>query len=162
MPRRLTVALCLLLLPCWVGAAEEDDEIDLERTVHLTAELVDVRRVPAQETRAIARFRVTQGGYRGATLSLAYDFAFPVRLRSWDVHNQAYQRIGGARVTEPGDGRWDLLSRDGGPEPVREIKLRLVQHDLNEDEKRRRWHFKRIEAIWRLGDPRPPVEYGPE
>jgi hypothetical protein len=162
MPRRLTVVLCLLLFSCWAWSAEEDDEIELERTVYLSAELLDVRRVPSQETRAVARFRVTRGSYRGSIISLAYDFAFPVRLRSWDIHDQAYKRIGGARVTEPGNGRWDLLSRDGGPQPVRAIELQLVQHDLNEDEERRRWHFKRIEALWRLGDPRPPVEEEPE
>jgi hypothetical protein len=71
-----------------------------------------------------------------------------VLVRSWDVHDASgYQRIGGADVTEPALGQWDELLRPGSHEPVHTLHLVLIQHDLNEDEKRRRWHFKAIEAI---------------
>ena len=79
---------------------------------------------------------------------MAYDHSRPVRLRSWDVHNESgYRRIGGARVTELPLGQWDYLLVPGSRRPVRKILLTLLQHDLNEDEEQRRWHFKELVSI---------------
>jgi hypothetical protein len=150
-------SLCLLFLPLLLlplpALAEEaqddgDEEIELERIVELQARLISVERVPTRDTTVIARFRVTNGEYRGATFSLAYDFMPPVQLRSWDLHDvSGYRRLGGARFTELPTGQWDELLRPGSYEPVETVFLSLVQHDLNEDEEDRRWHSKRIEAI---------------
>jgi len=134
----------------------EEDEIDLERTVTIEARLLGVERVPMPGSIAIARFSVVGGGYDGSMLSLAYDYTRPVRLRSWDVHDASgFHRTGGARVTEPAVGQWDDLLRPDSHEPVHTLVLTMIQHDLNEDEKRRRWHFKTIESI-EPRFPRPP------
>jgi len=147
----LCLLLLLLLQPLPILAEEtqdDDEEIELERTVELQARLISVERVPTRDTTVIARFRVTDGEYRGATFSLAYDFMPPVQLRSWDIHDvSGYRRLGGARFSEPPIGQWDELLRPGSYEPVEIVFVSLVQHDLNEDEEDRRWHAKRIETI---------------
>ena len=146
----LLILLLLLSLPALAEQTQDDDdeEIELERIVELRARLISVERVPTRETTVIARFRVTDGEYRGATFSLAYDFMPPVQLRSWDMHDAAgYRRLGGARFSDPPTGQWDDLLRPGSYEPVETIFLSLVQHDLNEDEEDRRWHSKGIETI---------------
>ncbi len=125
----------------------EDDEIELERPIDLAATLVGVEVLP-RSGRSIARFRVLEGEYRGALFSFAYDYSRPVRLRSWDVHDESgYRRIGGARVTELPLGQWDYLLVPGSHRPVEKILLTLLQHDLNEDEEQRRWHFKELVSI---------------
>jgi hypothetical protein len=152
--RMIAVALAACLLLALSGFAQgqtDDDEeadIELERTVELEAQLIGVERVPKLEATAIARFRILDGEYRGATFTLAYVHERPVRLRSWDVHDASgYRRIGGARVTEPPLGQWDALLTPDSHEPVYTLFLTLIQHDLNEDEEDRRWHFKAIESI---------------
>jgi hypothetical protein len=150
--RAVGLAACLLLALSGLahGQTEDDKEedIELERTVELEAELITVEPVPTLEASAIARFRIVDGQYRGSTFTLAYVHERPVRLRSWDVHDPSgYRRIGGARVTEPPLGQWDALLRPGTHEPVHTLFLTLIQHDLNEDEEDRRWHFKAIESI---------------
>ena len=130
-----------------VSGTDEEDEIELERTIDLEATLVGVEAVP-RSGRAIARFRILEGEYSGALFSFAYDYSRPVRLRSWDVHNESgYRRIGGARVTELPLGQWDYLLVPGSHRPVGKILLTLLQHDLNEDEEQRRWHFKELVSI---------------
>ena len=144
------LSLLLLPLPALAEQRQDDDneEIELERTVELQARLISVERVPTRDTTVIARFRVTEGEYRGATFSLSYDYMPPVQLRSWDMHDvSGYRRLGGARFSEPPSGQWDGLLRPGSYEPVETVSLSLVQHDLNEDEEDRRWHSKRIETI---------------
>jgi hypothetical protein len=136
---------------------DEEDEIELERTIDLQATLVGVEAVP-RSGRAIARFRILEGEYSGALFSFAYDYSRPIRLRSWDVHNESgYRRIGGARVKELPLGQWDYLLVPGSRRPVGEILLTLLQHDLNEDEEQRRWHFKELVSIaparWNGYDP---------
>lgn len=130
------------------AGGDAEKEIDLERTVTIEARLLGVEKVPVRGSIAVARFRFEGGAYRGSTLGLAYDYSRPVRLRSWDIHDASgYRRIGGAEVRESAVGRWDALLRPGSHEPVNAIVLMLTQHDLNEDEERRRWHFKAIESI---------------
>lgn len=137
---------------------QDDEELIVERTVTLEAELVAVERPPVLEFRAIGRFRVRDGEYRGCLLSLAYDYSRPVRLRSWHVHDPSgHRRIGGARVREPALGQWDALLLPGSHQPVDAIVLSLIQTDLNEDEEQRRWHFTAIESI----APLHPVERQP-
>ena len=126
---------------------DEDDEIELERAIDLAATLVGVETLPGSG-RSIARFRILEGEYRGALFSFAYDDSRPIRLRSWDVHDESgYRRIGGARVTELPLGQWDYLLVPGSRRPVGKILLTLMQHDLNEDEEQRRWHFKELVSI---------------
>jgi hypothetical protein len=145
----LALCLSLGLSPAALGREEGDEEeIELERTLTLEARLLGVETVPVPGSIAIARFRLVGGGYDGSILSLAYDYARPVRLRSWDVHDASgYHRIGGAVVTEPAVGQWDHLLREDSHQPVHGLVLTLTQHDLHEDEKDRRWHFTRIESI---------------
>lgn len=150
--RAAGLVVCLLLpfsgLAHAQTADDEEEEIEVERTVELEAELIGVERVPTLEASSIARFRILDGEYRGSTFTLAYVHERPVRLRSWDVHDPSgYRRIGGARVTEPALGQWDALLRPGTHEPVHTLSLTLIQHDLNEDEADRRWHFTAIESI---------------
>jgi hypothetical protein len=152
--RTLAVALaaCVLVALCGFahGQTEDDEEedIELERAVELEARLIGVERVPTLQATAIARYRIVDGEYRGSTFTLAYVYERPVRLRSWDVHDPSgYRRIGGAQVTEPPLGQWDALIPPGSHEPVETLYLTLIQHDLNEDEEDRRWHFKAIESI---------------
>lgn len=150
--RAVFLAACLLAPLCGFAFGQTDDdeeeEIELERTVELEARLIGVERVPKLEATAIARYRIVDGEYRGSTLTLAYVYERPVRLRSWDVHDPSgYHRIGGARVTEPPLGQWDALIPPGSQAPVETLHLTLIQHDLNEDEEDRRWHFKAIESI---------------
>ena len=138
--------------------ADEDDELEVERTIDLQATLVGVESVP-KDGRAIARFRILDGEYAGALFSFSYDYSRPVRLRSWDMHNESgYRRIGGARVTELPLGQWDYVLVPGSRRPVRTINLTLMQYDLNEDEEQRRWHFKTLVSIvptqWNGYDPR--------
>ena len=136
---------------------DDEDEIELERMIDLVATLVGVEAVP-KSGRAIARFRILEGEYSGAMFSFAYDYSRPIRLRSWDVHDESgYRRIGGARVTELPLGQWDYLLVPGSRRPVGRILLTLLQHDLNEDEEQRRWHFKQLVSIvpagWNGYDP---------
>ena len=164
----LLLGLCLAVCPsapCGPAQAQtenetetdEEDEIEVERTIELQATLVGVEALP-QNDRTIARFRILDGEYAGALFSFAYDYSRPVRLRSWDVHNESgYRRIGGARVTELPLGQWDYILMPGARRPVRTINLTLTQYDLNEDEEKRRWHFKTLESIvpaqWNGYDP---------
>ncbi len=163
--------LCVCLAACLgpaLGQAEdpaemqadedEDDELEVERTIDLQATLVGVEFLP-KDGRAIARFRILDGEYAGALFSFSYDYSRPVRLRSWDVHNESgFRRIGGARVTELPLGQWDYVLAPGSLRPVRTINLTLLQYDLNEDEEERRWHFKTLLSIvparWNGYDPR--------
>lgn len=162
----LFLAACLLLCPLvsW-GAARaqtpvpseaaagpetddnEDDEIELERTIDLEATLVGVEDLP-REGRAIARFRVVDEEYGGALFSFSYDYSLPVRLLSWDMHNESgYRRIGGAHVAELPLGQWDYLLLPGSHDPVGTVYVTLLQYDLNQDEEERRWHFKELVSI---------------
>jgi len=148
----VAAVLPALLLGAALGqtaATDEDgEEIEVERTVTFDVRLLDVERVPVPGSLAIARYRVMSGSYRGATFSLAYDYERPVRLRSWDVHDASgYQRIGGARIRDAAPGQWDALLLPDSYLPVEEMTLTLIQHDLNEDEENRRWHFTAIESI---------------
>ena len=70
----LLSGVCLALLPLVAlgpgyAETEEDDELELERTIDLQAKLVGVETVP-RSGRAIARFRIFEGEYSGALFSL--------------------------------------------------------------------------------------------
>ncbi len=151
----LLLCVCLAAcLPFLFGPAlaqadlePDEDELEVERTIDLQATLVGVESLP-KDGRAIARFRILDGEYAGALFSFSYDYSRPVRLRSWDMHNESgYRRIGGARVTELPLGQWDYLLVPRSRRPVKTIDLTLLQHDLNEDEEQRRWHFKTLVSI---------------
>ncbi len=168
--------LCMCLAACFGPALaqaedpaeaapdeDKDDELEVERTIDLQASLVGVEWLP-KDGRAIARFRILDGEYAGALFSFSYDYSRPVRLRTWDVHNESgFRRIGGARVAQLPLGQWDYILVPGSRRPVRRVNLTLVQYDLNQDEERRRWHFKTLLSIvpaqWNGYD---PAELGPE
>ncbi len=145
----LLIGVCLVASPLLAApeATGEEDEIELERTLDLQASLIEVEELPTHD-RTIARFRILDGEYRGAMFSFAYDKARPVRLRSWDVHDESgFKRIGGARVEELPLGQWDYLLLPRSHRPVRRIHLSLVQYDLNRDDEDRRWHFRQLLSI---------------
>ena len=154
--KKIVVAACLLTFSgLAVGQTgmnpddDEEEELVVERPVDLELRLIDVERVPTDDSRLIARFRVLDGPYRGAFFSLAYETGRPVRVRSWNVHEPSgYKRIGGAREYEPAIGQWnELLRPDSDREPVETLFLATTQFDLNEDEEDRRWHFTTIDAL---------------
>jgi len=152
--KRIVMAACLLTL-CGLAVGQtgmnpdEEEELVVERPVDLELRLIDVERLPTDDSRRIARFRVLGGPYRGAFVSLAYETGRPVRVRSWNVHEPSgYKRIGGAREFEPAIGQWDdLLRPDSDGEPVETLFLTTTQFDLNEDEEDRRWHFTAIDSL---------------
>jgi hypothetical protein len=149
------------LLSLAVVPDDEEEEIELERFRTLGLELLNVEFPPSGLTEAIARYRISGGEFRGATLSLAYDYSRPIRLLSWDVHEvSGVKRIGGAKIRSQTFGQWESLFPPGADRPFQTLNVRLVQFDLNEDEKKRRWHFIRIDAIG--PDELPPPEKVPE
>lgn len=161
---RLIFVLGLALCAALAGAVEPDDdqEIELERSVTLQLVLLDVEFPPSGLTEAIARFRVASSGeYRGSMFSMAYDYSRPVRMLSWDVHDIAgKKRIGGAMIRSQSLGEWEALFPMGSDRPFETLNVRLIQYDLNGDEKKRRWHFIRIDAIG--SGELPPPEKEPE
>jgi hypothetical protein len=119
-----------------------------QRSVSMVVALITADPLPVPGSRAVARFRVVDGEFRGALFSLAYDFERPVRLRSWDVHDASgFHRIGGARFVEPPTGQWDALLIPGSPTPVAVLEVTLVQTRLFPEERRERWHFTKLESI---------------
>jgi len=155
----------LVLCPLLLLAADsgDEEEIELERFRTLGLELLNVEFPPSGLTEAIARYRISGGEFRGATLSLAYDYSRPIRLLSWDVHEvSGVKRIGGAMIRSQTFGQWEALFPPGADRPFDTLNVRLVQYDLNEDEKKRRWHFIRIDAIGPGELPPPEVEEAPE
>lgn len=157
---RRALSVCGLLLcatPIGAVAPQPEQEIELERSRTLRLELLEVEFPPIGLTEAIARFRIASGEYRGALLSLAYDYSRPIRILSWDVHDAGGgQRIGGAEMRTQRFDEWEALFPAGSDRPFETLNVRLTQHDLNEDEQNRRWHFVRIEAIG--PDELPPPE----